>query len=186
VTTLAAVKTLVHADLGAVDAVIRASMKSTVALVDQVAEHIISGGGKRLRPLIVLLAARACGYRGSSHIDAAAFIEFIHTATLLHDDVVDNSAQRRGRLTANAVYGNQASVLVGDFLYSRAFQMMVECQNLRILDIVAEATRVIAEGEVIAPSARIEAMYEPDKHGLSATQRIKTLPSALGGNVAGK
>jgi octaprenyl-diphosphate synthase len=149
VNTLAAVKELVHADLGAVDAVIRASMKSSVNLVDQVAEHIISGGGKRLRPLIVLLSARACAYRGSSHIDAAAFIEFIHTATLLHDDVVDGSSRRRGRLTANAVYGNQASVLVGDFVYSRAFQMMAAIGSQRVMEIMSEATNVIAEGEVL-------------------------------------
>ena len=146
---LATVKDLVRADLGAVDAVIRASMKSTVGLVDQVAEHIISGGGKRLRPLIVLLSSRACGYRGSSHIDAAAFIEFIHTATLLHDDVVDGSSRRRGRDTANAVYGNQASVLVGDFVYSRAFQMMAAIGSQRVMEIMSEATNVIAEGEVL-------------------------------------
>ena len=147
--TLASVKDLVRQDLVSVDAVIRASMKSTVPLVDQVAEHIISGGGKRLRPLIVLLAARACGYRGSSHIDAAAFIEFIHTATLLHDDVVDGSEKRRGRDTANAVYGNQASVLVGDFVYSRAFQMMAAIGSQRVMEIMSEATNVIAEGEVL-------------------------------------
>ena len=111
--------------------------------------YIISGGGKRLRPLIVLLAARACGYRGSSHIDAAAFIEYIHTATLLHDDVVDGSEKRRGRDTANAVYGNQASVLVGDFVYSRAFQMMAAIGSQRVMEIMSEATNVIAEGEVL-------------------------------------
>jgi octaprenyl-diphosphate synthase len=149
VSTLSTVKDLVRADLGAVDAVIRNSMKSSVSLVDQVAEHIIAGGGKRLRPLIVLLAARACGYRGSSHIDAAAFIEFIHTATLLHDDVVDGSARRRGRDTANAVYGNQASVLVGDFVYSRAFQMMAAIGSQRVMEIMSDATNVIAEGEVL-------------------------------------
>ncbi|MFN5011556.1 MAG: octaprenyl diphosphate synthase [Gammaproteobacteria bacterium] len=146
---LATVKELVRDDLVAVDAVIRASMKSAVPLVDQVAEHIIAGGGKRLRPLIVLLAARACGYRGASHIDAAAFIEFIHTATLLHDDVVDGSERRRGRDTANAVYGNQASVLVGDFVYSRAFQMMAAIGSQRVMEIMSEATNVIAEGEVL-------------------------------------
>ncbi|MFN7272937.1 MAG: octaprenyl diphosphate synthase [Gammaproteobacteria bacterium] len=146
---LAMVKELVRDDLVAVDAVIRASMKSAVPLVDQVAEHIIAGGGKRLRPLIVLLAARACGYRGASHIDAAAFIEFIHTATLLHDDVVDGSERRRGRDTANAVYGNQASVLVGDFVYSRAFQMMAAIGSQRVMEIMSEATNVIAEGEVL-------------------------------------
>ena len=146
---LQTVKALVQNDLVAVDAVIRASMKSTVPLVDQVAEHIIAGGGKRIRPLIVLLAARACGYRGASHIDAAAFIEFIHTATLLHDDVVDGSEQRRGRRTANSVYGNSASVLVGDFVYSRAFQMMAAIGSQRVMEIMSEATNVIAEGEVL-------------------------------------
>jgi octaprenyl-diphosphate synthase len=146
---LPAIKDLVRADLGAVDAVIRVRLKSEVDLVDQVAEHIIGGGGKRLRPLIVLLAARACGYSGSSHIDAAAFIEFIHTATLLHDDVVDGSSRRRGRDTANAVYGNQASVLVGDFVYSRAFQMMAAIGSQRVMEIMSEATNVIAEGEVL-------------------------------------
>ena len=143
------VKELVRDDLVAVDAVIRASMKSAVPLVDQVAEHIIAGGGKRLRPLIVLLAARACGYRGASHIDAAAFIEFIHTATLLHDDVVDGSERRRGRHTANSVYGNSASVLVGDFVYSRAFQMMAAIGSQRVMEIMSQATNVIAEGEVL-------------------------------------
>ena len=147
--TLTEIKNLVRPDLGAVDAVIRVRMKSLVELVDQVAEHIIAGGGKRLRPLIVLLAARACGYAGSSHIDAAAFIEFIHTATLLHDDVVDESSRRRGRLTANAIYGNQASVLVGDFVYSRAFQMMAAIGSQRVMEIMSEATNVIAEGEVL-------------------------------------
>jgi octaprenyl-diphosphate synthase len=143
------IKELVRPDLGAVDAVIRVRLKSSVGLVDQIAEHIIAGGGKRLRPLIVLLAARACGYGGSSHIDAAAFIEFIHTATLLHDDVVDGSSRRRGRLTANAIYGNQASVLVGDFVYSRAFQMMAAMGSQRVMEIMSEATNVIAEGEVL-------------------------------------
>lgn len=143
------IKDLVRPDLAAVDAVIRVRLKSSVGLVDQVAEHIIAGGGKRLRPLIVLLAARACGYGGSSHIDAAAFIEFIHTATLLHDDVVDSSSRRRGRLTANAIYGNQASVLVGDFVYSRAFQMMAAIGSQRVMEIMSEATNVIAEGEVL-------------------------------------
>ena len=146
---LQTVKALVQDDLIAVDAVIRASMKSPVPLVDQVAEHIIAGGGKRIRPLIVLLAARACGYRGASHIDAAAYIEFIHTATLLHDDVVDGSEQRRGRRTANSVYGNSASVLVGDFVYSRAFQMMAAIGSQRVMEIMSEATNVIAEGEVL-------------------------------------
>jgi octaprenyl-diphosphate synthase len=120
-----------------------------VALVNQVAHHIIHNGGKRLRPLAVLLAARACAGRDQSHIAAAAIIEFIHTATLLHDDVVDSSGLRRGQQTANAVFGNQASVLVGDFLYSRAFQMMVELKEIRIMDVLANATNTIAEGEVL-------------------------------------
>ena len=143
------IRELVRPDLGAVDAVVRSRLKSSVALVDQIAEHIVTGGGKRLRPLIVLLSARACGYGGSSHIDAAAFIEFIHTATLLHDDVVDGSSLRRGRNTANEVFGNQASVLVGDFVYSRAFQMMAAIGSPRVMQIMSDATNVIAEGEVL-------------------------------------
>ncbi|MBV6422573.1 MAG: Octaprenyl diphosphate synthase [Steroidobacteraceae bacterium] len=147
--TLEEIRALVRADLVAVDDVVRASLKSTVPLVDQVAEHIISGGGKRLRPLLVVLAGRACGAGGRRHTEAAAFIEFIHTATLLHDDVVDGSAKRRGRDTANAVFGNQASVLVGDFVYSRAFQMMAAIGSQQVMEIMADATNVIAEGEVL-------------------------------------
>ena len=122
------IRELVDADLAAVDGVIRTRLASSVPLVSQVAEHIVAGGGKRLRPLIVLLSAHAASggkaLKGTTHQEAAAFIEFIHTATLLHDDVVDHSAMRRGRQTANALFGNEASVLVGDFVYSRAFQMM--------------------------------------------------------------
>src|SRR5246500_5884839 len=147
--TLEEVRALVRSDMASVDNVIRARLKSAVPLVDQVAEHIIAGGGKRLRPLLVVLAARACGYAGSGHIEAAAFIEFIHTATLLHDDVVDGSALRRGRHTANRVFGNPASVLVGDFVYSRAFQMMAALASQPVMEIMAEATNVIAEGEVL-------------------------------------
>ena len=152
---LEAIRSLVRPDLEAVDGAIRAGLKSVVPLVDQIAEHIIAGGGKRLRPLLVVLAGRACGLKGTSsnagqaHIQAAAFIEFIHTATLLHDDVVDMSALRRGRDTANEVFGNQASVLVGDFVYSRAFQMMAAVRSQRVIEIMAEATNVIAEGEVL-------------------------------------
>src|SRR6202035_793299 len=131
--TLEEIRALIQADLRSVDEVIRARLKSAVPLVDQVAEHIISGGGKRLRPMLVVLAGRACGHEGSAHIEAAAFIEFIHTATLLHDDVVDGSSMRRGRTTANEVFGNQASVLVGDFVYSRAFQMMASLHSQRVL-----------------------------------------------------
>lgn len=147
--TLEEIRAPVCEDLRAVDATIRARLKSAVPLVDQIAEHIIAGGGKRLRPLLVVLAARACGERGSAHIEAAAFIEFIHTATLLHDDVVDGSSLRRGRHTANQVFGNQASVLVGDFVYSRAFQMMAALSSQPVMEIMAQATNVIAEGEVL-------------------------------------
>lgn len=140
---------LAAADMRAVDDLIRESLKSDVMLVSQVSEYIVTSGGKRLRPLVVLLAARALGYAGDGHVQAAAIIEFIHTATLLHDDVVDSSARRRGRDTANAVFGNQASVLVGDFLYSRAFQMMVQLGRMRVMQILADATNTIAAGEVM-------------------------------------
>ena len=136
-------------DLQAVNALIRRELRSDVALINQLASYIIDGGGKRLRPVATLLAARACGYTGEQHIAAAAIVEFIHTATLLHDDVVDESSLRRGRETANAIWGNQASVLVGDFLYSRAFQMMVSIGRMRIMEILADTTNTIAEGEVM-------------------------------------
>ena len=137
------------ADLLAVDAVIRQRLNSDVVLVRTVAEHIIAGGGKRLRPILVILSAGALGYRGKHHYQLAAVVEFIHTATLLHDDVVDASDLRRGQATANALFGNAASVLVGDFVYSRAFQMMVETGSMRVMEVLAEATNVIAEGEVL-------------------------------------
>jgi len=140
---------LIGPDMKAVDAVIRDRLYSEVALVRQVAEYIIGGGGKRMRPALVLLAAGAMGYQGRQHHDLAAVVEFIHTATLLHDDVVDESALRRGRDTANAMFGNAASVLVGDFLYSRAFQMMVEVDEMRVMRVLSDATNVIAEGEVL-------------------------------------
>jgi octaprenyl-diphosphate synthase len=147
--SLNAIRDLVAEDWASVNRLIFQRLGSDVALINQVAHHIIHGGGKRLRPLTTLLAARACGYEGEQHIQAAAIIEFIHTATLLHDDVVDESGLRRGQETANAVFGNQASVLVGDFLYSRSFQMMVETGVLGILDVLAHATNTIAEGEVL-------------------------------------
>ena len=147
--SLDALRALVTEDWADVNRVIVRRLGSDVALVNQVAHHIIHNGGKRLRPLAVLLAARACGCAQQCHVAAAAIIEFIHTATLLHDDVVDSSGLRRGQETANALFGNQASVLVGDFLYSRAFQMMVELKDLRILDVLANATNTIAEGEVL-------------------------------------
>lgn len=131
------------------DKVIRQRLQSDVMLIRQVAEYIISSGGKRLRPALLILVAGACGYQGRSHHLLAAVVEFIHTATLLHDDVVDDSNMRRGRATANAAFGNPASVLVGDFLYSRAFQMMVEVQNMRVMEVLADATNTIAEGEVL-------------------------------------
>lgn len=143
------IRKLVDTDMLAVDRCIRRYLKSDVVLINQVAEYIIGSGGKRLRPIIHLLSAAACGYQGEHHIRLAAIIEFIHTATLLHDDVVDESELRRGRETVNAVWGNAASVLVGDFLYSRAFQMMVDADSMRIMDILAETTNTIAEGEVM-------------------------------------
>jgi octaprenyl-diphosphate synthase len=149
VPSLEEIRAPVRADLLAVDAMIRARLKSAVPLVDQVAEHIIGGGGKRLRPLLCVLAGRACGIGNEKHIEAAAFIEFVHTATLLHDDVVDGSQKRRGRATANNLFGNQASVLVGDFVYSRAFQMMATVGSQRVMEIMSDATNVIAEGEVL-------------------------------------
>ena len=140
---------LLRDDLAAVDVVLRQSLASDVTLIRQVAEYIIGSGGKRLRPALVLLAAQACAYRGSDHRTLAATVEMIHTATLLHDDVVDESSLRRGHATANAMFGNAASVLVGDFLYSRAFQLMVSVHNMRVLRVLSDATNVIAEGEVL-------------------------------------
>ncbi len=142
-------KQLLAADMEAVDEVIRARLHSEVALVNQVGAYIINSGGKRLRPALVLLSAQAFGYSGKQQHELAAVVEFIHTATLLHDDVVDESELRRGRETANELFGNAASVLVGDFLYSRSFQMMVEVGEMRVMQILAEATNVIAEGEVL-------------------------------------
>ena len=144
-----AVRALAAADMTRVDALIRTRLASDVALIHQIAEYIIGAGGKRLRPMLHVLAARAAGYHGDESVTLAAVIEFIHTATLLHDDVVDDSALRRGRKTANAVWGNAASVLVGDFLYSRAFQLMVELDRMRVMRILADTTNAIAEGEVL-------------------------------------
>jgi len=146
---LADIRACVTDDLRSVDALILDRLRSDVVLINQVGHYIVNSGGKRLRPLVVLLAARACGYGGARHVDLAAIIEFIHTATLLHDDVVDNSERRRNRDTVNAVWGNQASVLVGDFLYSRAFEMMVDMESMRVMDVLSHATNRIAEGEVL-------------------------------------
>jgi len=157
--TLDDVRRLIADDFAAVDRAIQDELKSEVALIDQMGHYIVAGGGKRLRPMVVLLAARACGYpskakRGApggsqDHVRLAAVVEFIHTATLLHDDVVDGSSRRRGRDTANTLWGNSASVLTGDFLYSRAFQMMVRPGSMRVMEIMADATNTIAEGEVL-------------------------------------
>jgi octaprenyl-diphosphate synthase len=147
--TLDFLKPAIGDDMDAVDHVLRESLSSDVVLIRQVAEYIIAGGGKRLRPAVLLLAANACGYRGTGHHTLAAVLEMIHTATLLHDDVVDESQMRRGHATANAAFGNAASVLVGDFLYSRAFQLMVGVDRMRVLAIMADTTNVIAEGEVM-------------------------------------
>lgn len=139
----------IAADMHAVDRTIRMRLDSDVALIKTIADYIVAAGGKRLRPAVLILMARALGYRGAIHVDLAAVIEFIHTATLLHDDVVDESDLRRGRSTANSMFGNAASVLVGDFLYSRSFQMMVQTGSPRVMHIMADATNRIAEGEVL-------------------------------------
>lgn len=143
------VRSLVAEEITAVDRLIKARLYSEVILINQLSQYIIGSGGKRLRPVIALLSAKAVGYNETQHIDVAAIIELIHTATLLHDDVVDSSKMRRGRETANLVWGSEASVLVGDFLYSRSFQMMVDLQNMRVLEILADSTNTIAEGEVM-------------------------------------
>lgn len=146
---LAAIQALAGTDMAAVDALIRRRLASDVVLVNQIGEHIVAAGGKRLRPMLLLLAARALGHAGPDAHQLAAVIEFIHTATLLHDDVVDESDLRRGRKTANALWGNAPSVLVGDFLYSRSFQLMVELDRIEVMRILADTTNAIAEGEVL-------------------------------------
>jgi len=146
---LSEIRAPVAEDMQAVDRLILEQLESDVVLINQIGHYIVGNGGKRLRPLAMLLSARACGYRGNRHTDLAAVMEFIHTATLLHDDVVDGSELRRNRETANAVWGSEASVLVGDFLYSRAFEMMVDLDNMRVMAILSHATNRIAEGEVL-------------------------------------
>ena len=145
-------------EMAQVDAVIHRRLASEVVLINQISHYIVSAGGKRIRPLLVLLFARALGFEGPERFEMAATVEFIHTATLLHDDVVDESELRRGRATSNALFGNAASVLVGDFLYSRSFQMMVSVGRMRVLDVLADATNVIAEGEVL----QLMNMHDPD------------------------
>jgi len=154
----ASYRTLSVADMAEVDQVIHRRLSSQVALVNQISHYIVSAGGKRVRPMLLLLIAGALGNRTAERHELAAVVEFIHTATLLHDDVVDESDLRRGRKTANALFGNAASVLVGDFLYSRAFQMMVSTNRLRVMEVLAEATNVIAEGEVL----QLINMHDPD------------------------
>ncbi|MFK8067836.1 MAG: octaprenyl diphosphate synthase [Gammaproteobacteria bacterium] len=140
---------LIADDMNSVNRLIHESLYSEVALINQLGHYIVNSGGKRLRPILALLSARVHGYHGTDHLNIAAIIEFIHTATLLHDDVVDDSAMRRGRKTANEIWGNEASVLVGDFLYSRSFQMMVSMKNMQVMSVLANTTNTIAEGEVM-------------------------------------
>lgn len=147
--TIEAIRSLISQDMGEVNQLIQQNLHSEVALINQLGHYIINSGGKRLRPSLHLLCARVFAYNGQEHIKLAAILEFIHTATLLHDDVVDSSKLRRGRETANQLWGNEASVLVGDFLYSRAFQMMVEVKSMRVMEILSETTNIIAEGEVL-------------------------------------
>jgi octaprenyl-diphosphate synthase len=185
---LTAIQALAAADMAAVDALIRRRLGSDVVLVNQVAEHIVAAGGKRLRPMLLLLAARALGHRGPDAHQLAAVVEFIHTATLLHDDVVDESDLRRGRPTANAEFGNAASVLVGDFLYSRAFQMMVEADNMRVLRILADATNRIAEGEVLQLLNVHDASVDEARYRAVVERKTATLFEAaarIGAVIAG-
>ena len=182
------VRALAEADMQAVDRLIQRELHSDVALVNQLGAYIINSGGKRMRPVLTVLAARACGYAGNDHIDLAAIVEFIHTATLLHDDVVDASELRRGRETANAIWGNEASGLVGDFLYSRAFQMMVRLDSMRVMRILADTTNRIAEGEVL----QLLNCHDPDVDAAryfeviySKTAKLFEAAGRLGAVVAG-
>lgn len=178
---------LVGEDIKAVNRVILERMDSPVVLIPQLAGHIIASGGKRLRPMLTLAAAKMCGYTGKRHIDLAACIEFIHTATLLHDDVVDESDLRRGAATANAVWGNKPSVLVGDFLFSRAFQLSVADGSLRVLDILANTSAVLAEGEVLQLMTSNDTTTSEDAYLEVITAKTATLFAAackLGGLVA--
>jgi octaprenyl-diphosphate synthase len=166
---------LIARDMQAVDQLILKRLQSDVVLINQIGAYIVGSGGKRLRPMIVLLAARCRGYNSNKHIDLAAIIEFIHTATLLHDDVVDASELRRNRETANAVWGNEASVLVGDFLYSRSFEMMVDVGQMRIMDILSHATNRIAEGEVL----QLLNVHNPDASESDYMEVIKRKTATL-------
>ncbi|TKS53481.1 octaprenyl-diphosphate synthase [Luteimonas yindakuii] len=172
---LPTIQALAAPDMQAVDALIRRRLASDVLLINQVAEHIVSAGGKRLRPMLVVLAGRACGAGGPDHHQLAAIIEFIHTSTLLHDDVVDESDLRRGRSTANAIWGNAASVLVGDFLYSRSFQLMVELDSMEVMRILADTTNRIAEGEVL----QLLHVHNPDTDEAAYLQVIERKTAVL-------
>jgi octaprenyl-diphosphate synthase len=174
-------RVLVSAEADKVDALLMANLKSEIKLINQLGAYIIQGGGKRIRPLIALLSAKSLGYTGQQHIDIAAILELVHTATLLHDDVVDSSKLRRGRQTANDLWGTEASVLVGDFLYSRAFQMMVTLDNNKILGVLADATNVIAEGEVM----QLVNCHDPDITELRYLDTIKNKTAKLFEAAAG-
>ncbi len=167
-------------DMLAVDSVIQSSLESHVPTINQLSHYLVDSGGKRLRPVMVVLAARACGYEGTLHHQLAAIVEFIHTATLLHDDVVDQSAMRRGQATVNSMWGDNLSVLVGDFLYSRSFEMMVEVNDLRVMETLARATNVIAEGEVMQALNR----HNPDVHEAGYLKVIAAKTAALFGASA--
>jgi octaprenyl-diphosphate synthase len=171
----ASVLTLIAGDMREVDAVIARRLDSGVPLVGEVSRYIISSGGKRLRPALLLLVSGALGFRGEQRFNLAAVVEFIHTATLLHDDVVDESTLRRGRATANESFGNPASVLVGDFLYSRAFQMMLDAHDMRVMEILADATNVIAEGEVM----QLMNMHDPELDEAAYLQVIRSKTAKL-------
>jgi octaprenyl-diphosphate synthase len=164
--SLDSIRSLVQSDLEATDKFIFTELNSSIPLINELIQHVLRCGGKRIRPLLVLLSAKACNYRNQEHIDLAAAIELIHTATLLHDDVIDSSTLRRGQNTAHTIWGNKASVLVGDFLYSRAFQLIVKLQNLTVMNIFSNATNLIAEGEILQlvncndPNTTESAYYE--------------------------
>ena len=174
------IQALVAKDMEGVNASIRAQLHSDVVLIEQMGEYIVNSGGKRLRPVIAVLAARACGYEGDKHYLTAAIIEFIHTATLLHDDVVDSSELRRGKETANSIWGNEASVLVGDFIFSRAFEMMVQVGDMRVMDILSSTSNTIAEGEVL----QLMNCNEPETTEEQYMQVIKCKTARLFGAAA--
>ena len=174
-TPLEEIISLSAADMKRVDSCIQDSLKSEVVLINQIANYIVASGGKRLRPVLLILSAHACGYQGQDHIPLAAIIEFIHTATLLHDDVVDESDLRRGQQSAHAVWGNAASVLVGDFLYSRSFQMMVGLDSMRVMEVLADTTNTIAEGEV----QQLLNMGDPEVNQLRYMQVIENKTAKL-------